>query len=212
MDVWTDGKSPHSTGLRPLPGPLPCFIKENSNPTNLKTIVKQGKGTADHLMPLGDWFFSPSSFPSFPFFFLLLLFPFFPSFFLFFSLFSPSFFPLFFLLSGLYHGTVGPRGAPWGAGPKAAALSASRGIRSCIYRCNHNLWFSIAAYNNYIAYNYITYNNYIALFLFFIAKGMIRISFFDCFRLFSIADRGRFDFGGGRKKSFDFAILYKKSQ
>ena len=35
----TDIISPHSTGLRPLPGPLPCFDKENSNPTNLKTIV-----------------------------------------------------------------------------------------------------------------------------------------------------------------------------
>ena len=55
MDVRTDGKSPHSTGLRPQPGPLSCFNKENSNPTNWKTKVKQGKGTADHLMPLGDW-------------------------------------------------------------------------------------------------------------------------------------------------------------
>ena len=40
-DVRTDGKSPHSTGLRPLSGPLP---------------KKRDKGTADHMMPLGDWF------------------------------------------------------------------------------------------------------------------------------------------------------------
>ena len=50
-----NGKYPHSTGLRPLLGP--CYNKENQNPTNWKTIVKQGKVTADHLMPLGDWFF-----------------------------------------------------------------------------------------------------------------------------------------------------------
>ena len=56
MDGRTDGKSPHSTGLRPLPGLLPCFNKENSNPINWKTIVKQAKGTADHFKPLGDWF------------------------------------------------------------------------------------------------------------------------------------------------------------
>ena len=30
-----------------------CFNKENSNPTNWKTIVKQDKGTADHLVPPG---------------------------------------------------------------------------------------------------------------------------------------------------------------
>ena len=55
-DGRTNGKSPHSTGLCPLPWPLPYFNKENSNSTNLKIIVKQGKETADHLMPLGDWF------------------------------------------------------------------------------------------------------------------------------------------------------------
>ena len=50
MDRWTDGhtdgKSPHSTGLRPLSGPLPCLPHENQG-------EEQGKGTADHLMPLG---------------------------------------------------------------------------------------------------------------------------------------------------------------
>ena len=49
----TDGKSPHSTGLCPLPGPLPCFNPENLNPTIWNFLVKQGKGTADHLVPLG---------------------------------------------------------------------------------------------------------------------------------------------------------------
>ena len=45
----TNGKSPHSTGLRPLPGPLPCF------PPREPRHVEQGKGTVDHLMSLGDW-------------------------------------------------------------------------------------------------------------------------------------------------------------
>ena len=31
---------------------------------DLKTAKKQGKGTADHMMPLGDWFLYLSSFPS----------------------------------------------------------------------------------------------------------------------------------------------------
>ena len=38
-----DEKSPHFTGLRTLLGPLP------------KNGIKRGKGTADHMMPLGDW-------------------------------------------------------------------------------------------------------------------------------------------------------------
>ena len=41
----TDRKSPHSTGPRPLSGPL--------QPENR---IKRGKGTADHMMPLGAWF------------------------------------------------------------------------------------------------------------------------------------------------------------
>ena len=44
-DRRTYGISPHSTGLRPLSGPLP---------------KKQGKGTADLMMPFGDWFLPPS--------------------------------------------------------------------------------------------------------------------------------------------------------
>ena len=44
----------YSTGLRPLPGPLPCSNLENLNPTIWKIIVEQGKGTADHLVPLGS--------------------------------------------------------------------------------------------------------------------------------------------------------------
>ena len=47
-DLRTDGKSPHSTELYPLSGPLPYFT-----PRKLRK-GEQGKGTADHLMPLGD--------------------------------------------------------------------------------------------------------------------------------------------------------------
>ena len=45
----------YSTGfcpLRFLPGPLPCL----HNIYHYK-IPEQGKGTDDHLLPLGDWFF-----------------------------------------------------------------------------------------------------------------------------------------------------------
>ena len=31
--------------------------KKTKNSTNWKPLVKQGKGTADHLIPLGDWVF-----------------------------------------------------------------------------------------------------------------------------------------------------------
>ena len=44
----------YSTGLRPLrfpPGPLPCLLH-----CYYQEIPKQGKGTDDHLLPLGDWF------------------------------------------------------------------------------------------------------------------------------------------------------------
>ena len=44
----------YSTGLCPLrflPGPLPCL----HNIYHYK-IPEQGKGTDDHLLPLGDWF------------------------------------------------------------------------------------------------------------------------------------------------------------
>ena len=44
------GKYPHTTGLFPLLGPMPC------SPLREPRRVEQGKGTADHLMPLGDWF------------------------------------------------------------------------------------------------------------------------------------------------------------
>ena len=43
----------YSTGLRPLrfpPGPLPCLHNSHH-----QKIIKQGKGTDDHLLPLGDW-------------------------------------------------------------------------------------------------------------------------------------------------------------
>ena len=47
--------SPYSTGLCLLrfpPEPLPC----SHNCYHYK-ILEQGKGTDDHLLPLGDWFF-----------------------------------------------------------------------------------------------------------------------------------------------------------
>ena len=43
----------YSTGLRPLrfpPGPLPCLYNSYHH-----KIPEQGKGTDDHLLPLGDW-------------------------------------------------------------------------------------------------------------------------------------------------------------
>ena len=43
---WTNGKSLHSTGLRIRDAALPP-------PMKTKEKVEQGKGTADHLMPLG---------------------------------------------------------------------------------------------------------------------------------------------------------------
>ena len=44
----------YSTRLCPLQyplGPLPCLHKSHHS-----EILKQGKGTDDHLLPLGDWF------------------------------------------------------------------------------------------------------------------------------------------------------------
>merc|ERR1711872_225626 len=57
MDVRTDGRtdSPCSTGLCLLrfpPEPLPC-----SHNCHHYKIPEQGKGTDDHLLPLGDRFF-----------------------------------------------------------------------------------------------------------------------------------------------------------
>ena len=43
-----DGKSPHSTGLRPLLGLPLCF------PPREPRKVEQGKGAADHWIPLSD--------------------------------------------------------------------------------------------------------------------------------------------------------------
>ena len=50
MDKQMDRISPNSTGLCPLSGPL-LHIHVNYQ------ILKQGKGTPDHMMPLGDWFY-----------------------------------------------------------------------------------------------------------------------------------------------------------
>ena len=35
---------------------------------NSKNCMKRGKDTADHMMPLGDWFYLSPSIPFFPFF------------------------------------------------------------------------------------------------------------------------------------------------
>ena len=62
IDGWTDGtyRFPlYSTGLCPLrfpSGPLPC-LHYNYH----QEIPEQGKGTDDHLLPLGDWFTSEFS-------------------------------------------------------------------------------------------------------------------------------------------------------
>ena len=70
MDRWTDGmyRFPlYSTRLCPLwfpPEPLPCLHNSYH-----KKVVKQGRGTDDHLLPLGDWF---SFFLSVTYFFLCL--------------------------------------------------------------------------------------------------------------------------------------------
>ena len=50
--------SGHSIELHPLSGPLPCFPLWKQRKNSIQTQVEQGKGTADHLMPLGDWFWS----------------------------------------------------------------------------------------------------------------------------------------------------------
>ena len=55
-DVRTDGKSPRSTGLCPLLGPLHCFPSRKLRKSHSKIKAEQGKGTADHLMTLRDCF------------------------------------------------------------------------------------------------------------------------------------------------------------
>ena len=61
MDRWTDGWDIFplfSTGLCPLwfpQGPLPCLHSSYHH-----EIPEQGKGTDDHLLPLGKWFLSLS--------------------------------------------------------------------------------------------------------------------------------------------------------
>ena len=55
-DRQTNRKSLHSTGLCPLSGPLPCFPSCKPRKCLFKIKVKQGKGTPDHLMPLGYLF------------------------------------------------------------------------------------------------------------------------------------------------------------
>ena len=67
MDEWMDGqtdrKCPYSTGICPLSGLLPCYSPITSGtqyrtPTHFFQTpdIKRGKGTTDHMMPLGDWF------------------------------------------------------------------------------------------------------------------------------------------------------------
>ena len=58
-----DGKSPHSTSSPT--GAAALLLLRKLKPNKLETIVKQSKGTADHLMPLGDWLtvpFTPGQF------------------------------------------------------------------------------------------------------------------------------------------------------
>ena len=88
MDGWMDGRmddgrtdgrkiSPFYRTSSPIGAAAP--LQPNFNP---KTI-KRGKGTAVHMMPLGDWFFSflfgfSLSLFLFPLTFSLLFFPYFP--------------------------------------------------------------------------------------------------------------------------------------
>ena len=53
MDRRTDGISPHSKGLPCCPTALLPCCPASQLPNYQK--LKQGKGTADHMMPLGDW-------------------------------------------------------------------------------------------------------------------------------------------------------------
>ena len=67
MDGQTDGKTDRQTdGTENLPilqdfVPYPGRCPASPQKDQRKTKVKQGKGTADHLMPLGNWFFSSFS-------------------------------------------------------------------------------------------------------------------------------------------------------
>ena len=60
-DGWTDGRMDGRTENLPIlqdfvPYRGRCPATAQLQPKN---CVKQGKGTADHMMPLGDWFFLP---------------------------------------------------------------------------------------------------------------------------------------------------------
>ena len=61
---WTDGKSPHSTGLCLTTAQL--RLEHNIGRQHIFfwiPDIKRGKGTADHMMPLGDWFLCYSGTP-----------------------------------------------------------------------------------------------------------------------------------------------------
>ena len=58
MDGRTDGRTENLPILQdfvPYRGRCPASIKITKKKT-IRKKVKQGKGTADHLMPRGDWF------------------------------------------------------------------------------------------------------------------------------------------------------------
>ena len=74
MDGRTNGRMDGRTGIPPVfyrtsspSGPLPCFhsnLHTNHLSTKATKQLKQGKGTDDHILPVGDWFsFSPSCLP-----------------------------------------------------------------------------------------------------------------------------------------------------
>ena len=60
IDRQTDKKSPNFTGLCPLLGLLPCLPSRKSYS---KIKIEQGKGTTDHLMPLGNWLITKFALP-----------------------------------------------------------------------------------------------------------------------------------------------------
>ena len=57
-DGWTDGRTDRRTENLPI---LQDFVPYQGRcpataQLQLENCIKQGKGTADHMMPLGDWF------------------------------------------------------------------------------------------------------------------------------------------------------------
>ena len=60
-DGWMDGQTENLPILKdfvPYRGPCPATAQLQP-----KNCIKRGKGTADHMMPLGDWLFLATAFP-----------------------------------------------------------------------------------------------------------------------------------------------------